>query len=112
MFGSNIFSRQTFAFGDFEAVIGRRYFELKRNGVDQPLGPAMEAALTVLLKNKGRAVPDNELIRKIWPDDESAGNADIEKLRVLVSKLRVKIDHTDENPIVVHKRGIGYQFVA
>jgi DNA-binding response OmpR family regulator len=63
--------------------------------------------LHVLLRNAGRVVATDFLLRRLWPSDEVFEDT----LRVHVHRLRSKIEPEPSRPrYVVTERGAGYRF--
>lgn len=63
--------------------------------------------LYVLLRNAGRVVATDFLLRRLWPSDEVFEDS----LRVHVHRLRAKIEPEPSRPrYVVTERGTGYRF--
>ena len=63
----------------------------------------------VLMRNAGKVVTTEFLIRRIWPMDEAYED----RLHVHVHRLRRKVEQEPSKPqYVVSERGVGYRFPA
>lgn len=79
----------------------------KVNGKEVPLTATETKLLYVLMRNAGRVVATDFLLRRLWPGDEVFEDT----LRVHVHRLRAKIEPTPSRPrYVVTERGTGYRF--
>jgi DNA-binding response OmpR family regulator len=87
-------------------------FAHQRAVVDQrevPLTSTETKLLYVLMRNAGRVVATDFLLRRLWPGDEVFEDT----LRVHVHRLRGKIEPEPSRPrYVVTERGAGYRFPA
>ncbi len=73
------------------------------------LTPIETKLLYVLMRNAGKVVTTDFLIRRIWPMDEAYED----RLHVHVHRLRRKVESTPSKPhYVVSERGVGYRFPA
>ena len=74
---------------------------------DVPLTSTETKLLYVLMRNAGRVVATDFLLRRLWPSDEVFEDT----LRVHVHRLRSKIEPEPSRPrYVVTERGTGYRF--
>jgi DNA-binding response OmpR family regulator len=72
-----------------------------------PLTSTETKLLYVLMRQAGRAVPTEFLMRRLWPGEETFEDA----LRVHIHRLRAKIEPDPARPrYVVTERGLGYRF--
>jgi DNA-binding response OmpR family regulator len=79
------------------------------NGQTIPLTRTESKLLYILMRNAGRAVSTEFILRRLWPLEEVFEDA----LRVHVHRLRQKIEPTPGRPhYVVTERGQGYSFPA
>jgi DNA-binding response OmpR family regulator len=77
------------------------------DGREIPLTATETKLLYVLMRNAGRVVVTDFLLRRLWPGDEVFEDT----LRVHVHRLRSKIEPTPSRPrYVVTERGAGYRF--
>jgi DNA-binding response OmpR family regulator len=77
---------------------------------DQPvdLSPTEAKILYLLMRNAGRALPSEYLLRRIWPMEEVFEDT----LRVNIHRLRKKIGANPAGlPYIVTERGVGYSFL-
>jgi DNA-binding response OmpR family regulator len=95
-----------------EPVINTRGLELdpntnraRRNGVEIHLTPKEFALLYYLARNEGRAVPQEELLEKIW--DEHA-NPFTQTVKVHMNNLRRKLNEGFGEQLIETIRGKGY----
>ena len=73
------------------------------------LTPTEAKILYILIRNAGRTVTTDFLLRRLWPREEVFEDA----LRVHVHRLRQKIEPVPGQPrYIVTKRGLGYRFAA
>jgi len=79
------------------------------NGELISLTPTETKILYILLRNAGRVVSIDFLLRRIWPLDDVYADA----LRVHIHRLRQKLDASSKgHPYIVTERGLGYRFIA
>ncbi|MFQ5858491.1 MAG: response regulator transcription factor [Anaerolineae bacterium] len=77
------------------------------DGQPASLTPTESKLLFILMRNAGRTVTTDFLLRRLWPQEEVFEDA----LRVHVHRLRQKIEVTPSEPrYIVTKRGLGYSF--
>ncbi|HEV7785437.1 MAG TPA: response regulator transcription factor, partial [Thermoanaerobaculia bacterium] len=77
------------------------------DGKAVPLTSTETKLLYVLMRNAGRVVATDFLLRRLWPSDEVFEDT----LRVHVHRLRSKIEPEPARPrYVVTERGTGYRF--
>jgi len=73
------------------------------------LTPIETKLLYVLMRNAGKVVTTDFLIRRIWPLEEAYED----RLHVHIHRLRRKIEKDPSKPFyVVSERGVGYRFPA
>lgn len=78
-------------------------------GQPTPLTPTETKLLYILIRNAGRTVTTDFLLRRLWPMEEVFEDA----LRVHIHRLRQKIEPVPNQPrYVVTERGLGYRFPA
>lgn len=74
-----------------------------------PLTPTETKLLYILMRNAGRIVTSDSLLRRLWPREEISEDT----LRVHVHRLRKKIQGSQTEPQYIStERGIGYRFVS
>jgi len=79
----------------------------RMNGREVSLTATETKLLYVLMRNAGRVVATDFLLRRLWPGDEVFEDT----LRVHVHRLRSKIEPTPARPrYVLTERGSGYRF--
>lgn len=79
------------------------------NGETISLTPTETKILFILMRNAGRTVTNDFLLRRIWPLDEIFEDT----LRVHIHRLRQKIETKGEDArYVATERGIGYRFLV
>ncbi len=75
------------------------------DGEEIALTPIETNLLFILLNNKGRVVPPDILLARVWPNEEVYE----ETLRVHIFRLRKKLQPNSEQPQYIHtERGVGY----
>src|SRR5215204_2833376 len=96
-----------YEFGPFRLDALKR--RLLRAGEPVPLAPKAFDTLLVLVRQRGRTVEKDELMREVWPDaavEENNLNQNITALRKSLG------DSRRESRYIVTVPGIGYRFVA
>lgn len=79
------------------------------DGQPVALTPTETKLLYILMRNAGRTVTSDFLLRRLWPLDEVFEDT----LRVHVHRLRQKIEPNPAQPTyIVTERGVGYSFPA
>ncbi len=79
------------------------------DGEEGTLTPTESRILFILMRNAGRIVTSEFLMRRIWPLEEVHEN----RLRVHVHNLRQKVERDPAKPVyVLSERGIGYRFAG
>ena len=77
------------------------------DGKQVPLTPTETKILYILIRNAGRAVTTDFLLRRLWPREEVFEDT----LRVHIHRLRHKIELNPSRPrYVITERGKGYSF--
>ncbi|MCB9127778.1 MAG: response regulator transcription factor [Ardenticatenales bacterium] len=72
------------------------------------MGPKEVKLLYILMRNAGRTVTSNFLLRRLWPMEEVFEDT----LRVHVHRLRRKIEpQSGEHYYIQTERGVGYRFI-
>ena len=93
------------AFGPFRLDTRARL--LLKDGVPVPLPPKSYDALVVLVRNRGRTVPREELAREVWPDVVVGDGS----LSQAVFVLRKALGESEEGPRFIETvPRIGYRF--
>jgi DNA-binding response OmpR family regulator len=73
------------------------------------LTPTENKLLYILMRNAGRAVTHDFLLRRLWPNDQRFEDV----LRVHVYRLRKKIEPNNQSQhYIVTERDLGYRFIA
>jgi pimeloyl-ACP methyl ester carboxylesterase/DNA-binding winged helix-turn-helix (wHTH) protein len=96
-----------FVFGDCELDLDR--FELRRAGRRRPVEPQVFDLLTVLIRERRRVVPKEELLDTVWGNrfvSESALTSRIKAARQAIG------DDGHRQQLIRTAHGRGYQFVA
>jgi DNA-binding response OmpR family regulator len=76
------------------------------DGEPVPLTPIETKLLYVLMRDAGKPVNTDYLLRRIWPEELVFED----RLHVHVHRLRKKIEDKSRDPYIVSKRGAGYIF--
>ncbi len=76
------------------------------NGEAVSLTPIETKLLYVLMRQAGKPVNSQYLLRRIWPQEMAFED----RLHVHVHRLRRKIEDESRDPYIVSKRGAGYVF--
>lgn len=73
------------------------------------LTPTETKLLYILIRNAGRTVTNNFLLRRVWPNDDAFED----RLHTHIYRLRRKIEESPKKPhYVISEWGTGYTFVA
>ncbi len=85
--------------------MGRRHVTV--GGKEVHLTPNEYRLLTFLIKNVGRVVTHQHLLKEIWGPDSTQ---EIHYLRVYVNQLRQKIERSASQPVfILTEPGVGYR---
>ncbi|HEY7483149.1 MAG TPA: response regulator [Streptosporangiaceae bacterium] len=92
--------------GDFTVDLAAK--KVMRGGADVRLTPTEWHLLEVLIRNAGRLVSQQQLLREVWgPSYESETNY----LRVYLAQLRRKLEPDPAHPVhLITEPGMGYRF--
>lgn len=81
--------------------------EVLRGGVPEHLTPTEWTILEMLVRNSGKIVTRNQILREVWGPDMSG---DYNSLRVYVNQLRKKIEAEPSEPrTLLTEPGVGYR---
>ena len=79
------------------------------DGTSVTLTPTETKLLYILMRNAGRPVTNDFLLRRLWPMEEVFEDA----LRVHVHRLRQKVERNPRKPhYILTERGLGYKFAV
>lgn len=99
---------ESLVYDDGHLLIDLERRQVEVCGKPVQLTPTEFRLLSTLLRNMGRVVPHEELIREVWGMEESASLA---SLKVYVHYLRRKIEEQPRKPYyLLAEWGIGYRF--
>ena len=85
-------------FSEKHAVVGQEVVSLT---------PTETKLLYILMRNAGRTVTTDFIVRRLWPFENVQGD----RLRVYIHRLRNKIERQPRNPdYILSQRGVGYTF--
>ena len=101
---------EEFAFdnGDFRLNLINREVRVKSTQVH--LTPKEFDLLSALVRNAGRVMPRNELVREAWGPGYTEG---VDSLKLYIHYLRQKIEENPERPkYILTSRGVGYRFAS
>jgi DNA-binding response OmpR family regulator len=76
------------------------------DGEPVDLTPTETKLLYILMRNAGRPITHDFLLRRLWPHEERFENV----LRVHVHRLRQKIEPAGKNRYIATVRELGYRF--
>lgn len=101
-----VVASKRFRFGDYELdCAGRR---LLRHGQEVSLTPKEYGVLELLLRQAGRAISRDELLRRVWGINLFVSGRSVDRC---VTTLRAKIEPNPESPCYVQTvREVGYRF--
>jgi two-component system KDP operon response regulator KdpE len=81
--------------------------EAIRDGVEEHLTPTEWSILELLVRNSGKILTRNQILREVWGPDMSG---DFNSLRVYVNQLRKKIESEPSEPrTLLTEPGVGYR---
>ena len=96
----------SFVSGDVAVNFDSR--EVTVGGEPVKLTPTEYKLLYQLVRNAGRVLPFDTLLRKIWGDEYAS---DMDSLKTYISRLRKKLGDDPENPrYILTERSVGYRF--
>ena len=99
---------QVFRFGRFELDTASR--RLLRAGAEVPLTPKEFSLLELFLRQAGRALTRDEILRTVWGYDVFVTSRSVDRC---VNTLRNKIERDPGQPVFIQTiREIGYRFEA
>jgi two-component system KDP operon response regulator KdpE len=99
---------QSLVYNDGRLLIDLERRQVQLRGESVQLTPTEFRLLSTLLRNVGRVVSHEELIREVWGMDESASLA---SLKVYIHYLRRKIEDRPRKPYyLLAEWGVGYRF--
>ncbi|MVO83568.1 response regulator [Streptomyces sp. p1417] len=94
--------RPPLRYGDLE--LDETTYVVRREGGTVQLTPTEYALLRFLVRNGGRVVPKEQLLRHVWNIEHSAESTVVE---TYISYLRRKLDQVGP-PLITTRRGVGY----
>ncbi|MEU0985530.1 response regulator transcription factor [Streptomyces sp. NPDC005953] len=89
-------------YGDLE--LDETTYAVRRGGRSVQLTPTEYALLRFLVRNGGRVVPKDQLLRHVWSYEHEAESTVVE---TYISYLRRKLDPLGP-PLITTRRGVGY----
>lgn len=104
-----VIQRRRFTRQNPEIIVGKLrldllHHEASLNAEQVKLTPTEFALIKVLAEHAGRIVTQNQIIRQVWPGQQTDQS---EGLRVHINHLRKKLGET--GPRIVNEPGIGYR---
>jgi DNA-binding response OmpR family regulator len=94
---------------DDDLAVDFAHQQVTARGEVVPLTPTENKILYILMRNAGRTVTTDFLLRRLWPMNEVFEDT----LRVYIHRLRRKIEPSPGEPrYITTQRGLGYSFVA
>jgi two-component system response regulator MtrA len=97
-----------FDYGDFRVNFLNR--EVYVRDQIRHLTPKEFNLLGVLVRNAGRVIPRDDLVRQAWGEEYSDA---VESLKLYIHYLRQKLETDPEHPsYIVTSRGVGYRFMT
>ncbi|QDQ13320.1 response regulator transcription factor [Streptomyces spectabilis] len=94
--------RPPLRYGDLE--LDETTYQVRRGGAEVQLTPTEYALLRFLVRNAGRVVPKEQLLRHVWHIEHAAESTVVE---TYISYLRRKLDQVGP-PLITTRRGVGY----
>jgi len=107
-----VIQRRRFTRQNPEIIVGKLsldllHHEASLNAEQVKLTPTEFALIKVLAEHAGRIVTQNQIIRQVWPGQQTDQS---EGLRVHINHLRKKIGSS--GPQIINEPGIGYRLVS
>lgn len=68
-----------------------------------------EKILLELARHKGLIVTHDQLLRLAWKSDFDSG---VEYLRVIIGRIRRKLEDAGDGPIIINERSVGYRLLT
>lgn len=90
-----------------DLVLDQQRCTLSRGGIDIRLQPAEYALMEFLMRNPGRLFSADDLINRAW---NSESEATANSVRILITRLRKKIDVEGKPSLIVTVSKLGYRF--
>lgn len=98
-----------FTIGNVKLDFGK--YEAEKDGAPVKLTPLEFHMLKVLIQKKGRVVSRNELLDKIWGEDNMVVSS--RTIDTHVANIRKKIENDPANPeFIISVRGVGYKLIV
>lgn len=82
--------------------------QVARRGQSIALTPVEYKLLYHLVRNAGRLMPHEALLERVWGADSEAST---DNLKVMVSRLRAKLEEANGPHYIETERGLGYRFM-
>jgi two-component system KDP operon response regulator KdpE len=82
--------------------------QVTRRGEPVPLTPVEYKLLYHLVRNAGRVLPHDTLLDRVWGPE---ADATTDHLKVMISRLRAKLEATGGPHYIETVRGLGYRFL-
>ncbi len=99
-------SVRTFTFGDVSVDFERG--EVRKAGKPVPMASKELLLLRYLVDQRGRVIPREELLEKVWEYQSEVNSRTID---VHIAWLRQKLEDVPQTPVFIHTiRGKGYRF--
>ena len=100
--------QQMYRFGQFELDLGSH--RLLSRGREVALAPKEFAVLAHLVRNRGRAITRDEILRTIWGRDVFVTSRSVDRC---ITTLRKKIEKNPHRPqFILTIREVGYRFMV
>lgn len=94
-----------------DLVLNQIEYKVERNGVEVNLSAKEYSLLQYLMRNANKIVTKNQIINHVWDYEAEVLPNTVE---VYIKSLRNKIDkpYKDLKPMIITKRGFGYELVG
>src|SRR6516165_4600248 len=103
----SLIQKELYEFGQYSLDPAERLFS--RDGVPLALTPKVFDTLVCLVRNRGRLLTKDELLREVWPGTF----VEEVNLAVNISTLRKALGESPQDPqYIATVQGRGYRFVA
>lgn len=99
--------RDVISFKEIKIDLTKKIIE--KSGKEISLTPKEEKILLELARHKGSVVTHEQLLQLAWKSDFETG---IEYLRVIIGRIRKKLEDSDGDPIIISERSVGYRLSA
>lgn len=92
-----------------DLIVEPEHYRVTRQGRDIKLTPREFALLEFLIRNPGKSFTSEALLSRVWGSETETGT---DAVRLVIKRLRDKVDIDEEPSIIQYAAGIGYKLVV